>query len=103
VQLPGFHIGTDFEKGGHVSIHKLRMNNALTAADLGGLERMLAENGLGNSEDIERAKEEAHGLGLFLHSLVGVSPTGPDAIFKFDQVEKLFDTLRAVTASAAAA
>jgi type I restriction enzyme R subunit len=131
------------------------MNKALTAADLSELERMLAENGVGNSKDIERAKEESHGLGLFVRSLVGmdreaakavladflvdktlganqiefvnliidhltergvllpaalyespftdVSPTGPDAIFKFEQVEKLFGALHAVTASAAAA
>jgi len=167
VQLPGFHIGTDFEKFrakaqaflrahlDHIAIHKLRMNRSLTGADLAELERMLMENGVGSSDDIERAKEESHGLGLFVRSLVGmdreaakavladfladktlganqieflnlivdhlterdillpavlyespftdVSPTGPDAIFEFDQVERLFDTLRAVTASAAAA
>ena len=167
VQLAGFHIGTDFEKFrakaqaflrahlDHIAIHKLRMNKALTAADLSELERMLAENGVGNSDDIDRAKEESHGLGLFVRSLVGmdreaakavladflvdktlganqiefvnliidhltergvllpaalyespftdVSPTGPDAIFNFEQVEKLFGALHAVTASAAAA
>jgi type I restriction enzyme, R subunit len=33
---------------------------------------MLAESGAGGSDDIERAKEESHGLGLFVRSLVGM-------------------------------
>jgi type I restriction enzyme, R subunit len=33
---------------------------------------MLAESGVGGSADIERAKEESHGLGLFVRSLVGM-------------------------------
>ena len=165
--MPGFDIGADFEKFrakaqaflrahlDHIAIHKLRMNRPLTGADLAELDRMLAESGVGNSNDIERAKEESHGLGLFVRSLVGmdreaakvvladfltdktlganqiefvnlivdhlterglllpaalyespftdVSPTGPDAIFEFAQVERLFDALHAVAASAAAA
>ena len=48
------------------------MNKALTAADLAELERMLAESGVGGAEDIERAKTESHGLGLFVRSLVGL-------------------------------
>lgn len=167
IELPGFHIGTDFEKFrakaqaflrahlDHIAIHKLRMNKALTSTDLTELERMLAESGVGGSADIERAKEESHGLGLFVRSLVGMdreaakaalayflgdrtlganqiefvnlivdhltergvllpaalyespftdlSPTGPDAIFAFDEVEKLIGALESVTNSAAAA
>lgn len=167
VELPGFHVGTDFEKFrakaqaflrnhlDHIAIHKLRMNKALTPADLVELERMLAESGVGDVEDIERAKQESQGLGLFVRSLVGmdreaaksaladflgdkslganqiefvnlivdhltergvllpaalyespftdVAPTGPDAIFGFEKVEKLIGTLEAVTASAIAA
>ncbi len=84
VELPGFGQGTDYAKfrakaqaflrahQDHVAIHKLRMNKALTAADLGELERMLAESGVGSSEEIERAKEDSHGLGLFVRSLVGL-------------------------------
>lgn len=56
----------------HVTIHKLRMNKALTASDLAELERMLAENGIGGAEEIARAKKEAQGLGLFVRSLVGL-------------------------------
>ncbi len=56
----------------HISLHKLRRAQALTAADLAELERMLAESGTGTASDIARAKAEAHGLGLFIRSLVGL-------------------------------
>jgi type I restriction enzyme R subunit len=48
------------------------MNKTLTTADLVELERMLVEGGVGAQEDIERAKSESHGLGLFVRSLVGM-------------------------------
>jgi type I restriction enzyme R subunit len=44
----------------------------LTATDLSELERLFIESGVGNAEDIERAKSESHGLGLFVRSLVGM-------------------------------
>ena len=84
VELPGFGQGTDYAKfrakaqaflrahQDHVAIHKLRMNRALTAADLAELERMLAESGVGAEQDIQRATEESQGLGLFVRSLVGM-------------------------------
>jgi type I restriction enzyme R subunit len=84
VELPGFTAAGDFEKfrakaraflrehQDHITIHKLRMNKVLTATDLEELERMLVQNGIGAKEDIVRAKEEAHGLGLFVRSLVGL-------------------------------
>jgi len=84
VELPGFGHGTDYAKfrakaraflrshQDHIAIHKLRMNKALTAADLAELQRMLAESGIGDAEDIQRATEEARGLGLFVRSLVGL-------------------------------
>jgi type I restriction enzyme R subunit len=84
VALPGFGDGTDFAKfrakaqaylrapQDHVAIRKLRMNKALTPTDLSELERMLAESGVGTSEDIARAKAESQGLGLFVRSLVGL-------------------------------
>lgn len=56
----------------HVATKKLRMNRALTRADLSELERMLAESGVGDSEEINRAKEASQGLGLFVRSLVGL-------------------------------
>ncbi|MCP9440168.1 MAG: hypothetical protein NHB36_09805, partial [Nitrospira sp.] len=84
IDLPGLSVGTDDAKfrakaraflrahQDHVAIHKLRMNKALTTADLAELERMLTENGVGAAEDIQRAAEESEGLGLFVRSLVGL-------------------------------
>jgi len=84
IDLPCFTVGEDFEKfrakaraflrehQDHITIHKLRMNKVLTATDLEELERMLVQSGIGGKEDIARAKEEAHGLGLFVRSLVGL-------------------------------
>jgi|CXWL01.1.fsa_nt_gi type I restriction enzyme R subunit len=84
VDLSGFTVGNGFEKfrakaqaflrahQDHVTIHKLRMNKALTAADLAELERMLAENGVGGADEIRRAEAESQGLGLFVRSLVGM-------------------------------
>ena len=56
----------------HVAIHKLRTNRQLTPTDLEELERILRESGVGTPEDIERAKDSAEGLGLFVRSLVGM-------------------------------
>jgi len=84
VVLPGFAGRGDFAKFrakaraflrahlDHLTIRKLRMNKALTAADLAELERMLAESGVGGPDDITRAKEESRGLGFFVRSLVGL-------------------------------
>ena len=84
VVLPGFGEGTDYAKfrakaqaflrahQDHIAIHKLRLNKALTAADLTELERMLIESGVGAAEEIGRAKSESQGLGLFVRSLVGM-------------------------------
>jgi type I restriction enzyme R subunit len=82
--LSGFGGGADFERfrakarqflrqhENHLTIHKLRWNMALTPADLGELERMLVEAGIGTSADFNRAKQESSGLGLFIRSLVGM-------------------------------
>jgi len=48
------------------------MNRPLTAIDLGELERILVESGVGGADDIKRAADESHGLGLFVRSLVGM-------------------------------
>lgn len=53
-------------------ISKLRKNKQLTPSDLLELERILLDNKIGRTEDIERAKEEAKGLGLFVRSLLGL-------------------------------
>ena len=56
----------------HLTLHKLRRNQALTVADLAELERMLIESGTASPDDLERASKESHGLGLFVRSLVGL-------------------------------
>ncbi len=56
----------------HITVHKLRMNRALTDSDLVELERMLVESGIGGAGEINRAKTESNGLGLFVRSLVGL-------------------------------
>ena len=60
----------------HVAIHKLRMNRALTPANLEELERVLAESGVGGADEISRAREDSQGLGLFVRSLVGLDREG---------------------------
>jgi type I restriction enzyme, R subunit len=55
-----------------ITIHRLRMNKALTAMDLAALERMLVESGVGGEEIVTKAKEESQGLGLFVRSLIGL-------------------------------
>lgn len=84
VGLPGLAVGTDYAKFvakvraflrrhlDHVALRKLRTNKPLTTSDLDELERMLAESGVGDPDDLRRAAEESHGLGLFVRSLVGL-------------------------------
>jgi type I restriction enzyme R subunit len=84
VGLPGFGAPDSFERfrakaraflrehENHIAIHKLRMNKALTPSDLDELERMLTVSGIGRADDLQKAKEESHGLGLFVRSLVGL-------------------------------
>lgn len=56
----------------HVAIHKLRTNRQLTPTDLAELERMLLESGVGSPEEVEKAKADSAGLGLFVRTLVGL-------------------------------
>jgi len=83
-ELPGFAATDAFERfrakarhflkahEDHLAIHKLRMNEALTATDLAELEKMLIESGIGTADDVQKAKAESQGLGLFVRSLVGL-------------------------------
>jgi type I restriction enzyme R subunit len=84
IELPSFGSGADFERfrtkarqflrqhENHLTIHKLRWNMPLTPTDLGELERVLVEAGVGTSAELSRAKQEGSGLGLFMRSLVGL-------------------------------
>ena len=55
----------------HVSLQRLRRNQPLTPTDLVELEKMLVAAG-GSQEIISAAKEQSHGLGIFIRSLVGL-------------------------------
>lgn len=55
----------------HLALQRLRRNQPLTQSDLSELERMLLEAG-GTPVLISEAKEQCHGLGLFVRSLVGL-------------------------------
>jgi len=57
------------------------MNEPLTEQDLKELERILAESGIGSTEDIDRAKSESNGLGLFVRSLTGLDRSAAKAAF----------------------
>ena len=84
VELPHFTSSDNFEKfrakardflrshQDQMVIFKLRTNKQLTAIDLSELEAILLESGLGNVEDLNRAKQESQGLGLFVRSLIGL-------------------------------
>ncbi|HEX8082126.1 MAG TPA: DEAD/DEAH box helicase family protein [Jatrophihabitans sp.] len=82
--LAGLPVGTDVQRfeakvrvylathADHVALQKLRRNRPLTAADLAELQRMLTESGAGDPAELDRAAEQAKGLGLFIRSLVGL-------------------------------
>jgi type I restriction enzyme R subunit len=65
----------------HVAVHKVRTNRPLTATDIEELERILVESGTGTPADVHRAAESAHGLGLFVRSLVGLDRAAAKEVF----------------------
>jgi type I restriction enzyme R subunit len=65
----------------HIAIHKLRANKPLTRSDLDELERMLTTSGVGGVGDVQKAKKESHGLGLFVRSLVGLDREAAKQVF----------------------
>ena len=84
ILLPGTGGGADFERfrakarhflrahADHPTVHKLRWNQSLTAADVAALERLLLSEGIGTAADLGRARDEGETLGVFLRSLVGL-------------------------------
>ena len=56
----------------HIVLHKLRQGKPLTPTDLGELEKMLLDAGVGEAGDIERARKTSHGFGRFVRSMVGL-------------------------------
>jgi type I restriction enzyme, R subunit len=83
-ELPGFISPNEFDRfrakarqfliahENHITIHKLRFNQPLTATDLNELERMLLTAEIGTREHLNHAKETCAGLGIFIRSLVGL-------------------------------
>ena len=84
VELPGVTPGTNWERfrakaraylrdhEDHLALQRLRRNLQLTSDDLTALEAMLLESGAGTAADLAKAREHAHGLGLFVRCLVGL-------------------------------
>jgi type I restriction enzyme, R subunit len=84
ISLPLGGVAGDFERfrmkvrafsrehESHITLHKLRRNLPLTASDLTELERLLLESGTATAHDVKRASDDAHGLGLFVRSLIGL-------------------------------
>lgn len=65
-------------------MHKLRVGRQLTATDLAELERILVASGEFTDEEIARGAREAHGLGLFIRSIVGMDRAAVmDALAEF--------------------
>jgi type I restriction enzyme, R subunit len=57
------------------------MNEPLTRLDLDELERMLTTSGVGGVGDLQKAKDESQGLGLFVRSLVGMDREAAEGAF----------------------
>ncbi|GAA5064330.1 hypothetical protein GCM10023318_50160 [Nocardia callitridis] len=82
--MPEMRSGTDVERytakvrdylcrqPENLALRKLRSGKSLTPADLASLEELLARSGVGAPEDMARAVANAHGLGRFIRSLVGL-------------------------------
>ena len=62
-------------------MQRLRRNQPLTSKDLEELEQFLITHGIGDAQVIERAKEECHGFGLFVRSLVGIDRNAAKELF----------------------
>ena len=74
----------------HLSVEKIRRNRQITAADLDELERIFIESGIGTEAEIDQAKADSGGLGLFLRSLTGLDRQAAAAAFsKFQEGKAL--------------
>ncbi|MVU82306.1 DUF4145 domain-containing protein [Nocardia sp. ET3-3] len=68
-----------------LAVQKILRNKQITTADLTELEKIFLDNGFGTDADIEHAKSEHGGLGLFLRSLTGLDREA--AAEAFDQFQ----------------
>lgn len=65
----------------HIVLHKLRQGKPLTPTDLGELEKLLLDAGIGEADDIERARETSQGFGRFVRSIVGLDRAAVSEVF----------------------
>jgi len=65
----------------HIVLHKLRSGKPLTPTDLSELEKMLLDAGIGETADIDRARETSQGFGRFVRSLVGLDRSAVSEAF----------------------
>ena len=84
INLPLIPAGLDYDKfkaktrdflkqhDDKLALQRLRRNMPITATDLRELEKILLEQASGNASFVDKAREEAHGLGLWVRSLVGL-------------------------------
>jgi type I restriction enzyme R subunit len=101
IDLPGTSVGVDPERvrdkarvflrkhDNDPVMHKLRFNEPLTAEDLAALEAIFAAEG-STPEEIEAARDQHSGLGLFVRSLVGLDrEAAKSALSSFIQAKNL--------------
>jgi type I restriction enzyme, R subunit len=74
----------------HLAVQKIRRNRQITTTDLDELERIFIESGIGTAAEIDRAKADSGGLGLFLRSLTGLDRQAAAAAFSKFQEGKMF-------------
>ncbi|MFC5100529.1 type I restriction-modification enzyme R subunit C-terminal domain-containing protein [Kibdelosporangium philippinense] len=68
----------------------MRRNRQITITDLEELERIFIESGIGTEAEINRAKANSGGFGLFLRSLTGLDRQAVAAAFSKFQAGKTF-------------
>jgi type I restriction enzyme R subunit len=78
----------------HIAVQKIRRNRQITATDLEELERVFIESGIGTAVEIDQAKEDAGGLGLFLRSLVGLDRQAAASAFGKFQEGRTFTSVQ---------
>ncbi|MBK8814869.1 MAG: DEAD/DEAH box helicase family protein [Methylococcaceae bacterium] len=84
IDLPLKPVGLDYERfknktrdflrehEDRIAIQKLRRNLPITQSDLEELEKILLEQAANNNDLVDKARDEAGGLGLFVRSLIGL-------------------------------
>jgi type I restriction enzyme R subunit len=92
IEVSGVAIGTDTHRFllkarhflkdhlDHITIQKLRRNEPLTAQDLDELERIFAEAGVADKDQLEKLREHG-GLGVLIRSMVGLNREAAKSAF----------------------